>query len=93
MVDIMDAFHGWNILDLMPMDTNLKADTVNDMIRSNNCMTVFFPGEIPYSAFNTIFQFADKELPETTFNRMIIDWSNYSSKYLQVFSLVAIMNY
>lgn len=85
MVDIMEAFHGWNILDLMPMDTNLKADTVNNMIRSNNCMTVFFPGEIPYSAFNTIFQFADKELPETTFNRMIIDWSNYSSKYLQVF--------
>lgn len=85
MVDIMEAFHGWNILDLMPLDTNLKADTVNNMIRSNNCMTVFFPGEIPYSAFNTIFQFADKELPETTFNRMIIDWSNYSSKYLQVF--------
>ncbi|MEB2280523.1 YycH family regulatory protein [Lysinibacillus xylanilyticus] len=85
MVDIMDAFHGWNILDLMPIDTNLKADSVNNMIRSNNCMTVFFPGEIPYSAFNTIFQFADKELPETTFNRMIIDWSNYSSKYLQVF--------
>ena len=77
MVDIMEAFQGWNILDLMPVDNNLKADSVNEMIRTNNSMTVFFPGEIPYSAFNTIFQFSDKELPETTFNRMIIDWTNY----------------
>ncbi|MFF2796686.1 YycH family regulatory protein [Lysinibacillus xylanilyticus] len=87
MVDIMEAFQGWNILDLMPVDNNLKADSVNEMIRTNNSMTVFFPGEIPYSAFNTIFQFADKELPETTFNRMIIDWSKYNNKELQVFFL------
>lgn len=85
MEDIMEAFKGWNILDLMPVNNNLTANSVNEMIRTNNCMTVFFAGEIPYSAFNTIFQFADKELPETTFNRMIIDWSNYSNKDIQVF--------
>ncbi|KOP79820.1 hypothetical protein AMS59_06365 [Lysinibacillus sp. FJAT-14745] len=81
MEDIMEGFKGWNVLDLMPVNNN----SVNEMIRTNNCMTVFFAGEIPYSAFNSIFQFADKELPETTFNRMIIDWSNYNNKDLQVF--------
>ncbi|MEY9977218.1 YycH family regulatory protein [Lysinibacillus sp. RC79] len=85
MEDIMEAFKGWNVLDLMPVNNNLPANSVNEMIRTNNCMTVFFAGEIPYSAFNSIFQFADKELPETTFNRMIIDWSNYNNKDLQVF--------
>ncbi|MGE7676233.1 YycH family regulatory protein [Lysinibacillus sp. NPDC094403] len=85
MEDIMEAFQGWNVLDLMPVNTNITADSVNEMIRTNNCMTVFFTGEIPYSAFNSIFQFSDKELPETTFNRMIIDWSNYNNKDLQVF--------
>lgn len=85
MEDIMEAFQGWNILDLMPVNNNITADSVNEMIRTNNCMTVFFTGEIPYSAFNSIFQFSDKELPETTFNRMIIDWSNYNNKDLQVF--------
>ncbi len=85
MVDLMEAFQGWNVLDLEPIDNNLKADTVNEMIRTNKYMTVFFPGEIPYSAFNSIFQFADKELPETTFNRMIIDWSNFNNKVLQMF--------
>ncbi|WP_427109095.1 YycH family regulatory protein [Lysinibacillus xylanilyticus] len=85
MEDIMQTFEGWNILDLMPVNNNLTEDSVNEMIRTNNSMTVFFTGEIPYSAFNSIFQFADKELPETTFNRMIIDWSKYSNKELQVF--------
>lgn len=85
MEDIMKTFEGWNVLDLMSVNNNLTADSVNEMIRTNNCMTIFFTGEIPYSAFNTIFQFADKELPETTFNRMIIDWSTYSNKDLQVF--------
>ncbi|MGE7695531.1 YycH family regulatory protein [Lysinibacillus sp. NPDC094177] len=85
MEDIMEALQGWNILDLMPVNNNITADSVNEMIRTNNCMTVFFTGEIPYSAFNSIFQFSDKELPETTFNRMIIDWSNYNNKDLQVF--------
>lgn len=85
MEDIMKTLEGWNVLDLMPVNNNLTAGSVNEMIRTNNCMTVFFTGEIPYSAFNTIFQFADKELPETTFNRMIIDWSTSNNKELQVF--------
>lgn len=84
MEDIMKSFVGWNI-DLVRDNNNLTASSVNEMIRSNNCMTIFFAGEIPYSAFSSIFQFADKELPETTFNRMVIDWSNYNNKELQVF--------
>ncbi|MGG2104333.1 MULTISPECIES: YycH family regulatory protein [Lysinibacillus] len=85
MKDIMKAFQGWNILDLVPINNNLTANYVNEMIRTNNRMTIFFTGEIPYSAFSSIFQFADKEIPETTFNRMIIDWTNYGNKELQIF--------
>ncbi|AVK86844.1 hypothetical protein C3943_26925 [Lysinibacillus sp. B2A1] len=85
MKDIMKAFQGWNVLDIVPINNNLTANYVNEMIRTNNRMTVFFTGEIPYSAFSSIFQFTDKEIPETTFNRMIIDWTNYGSKELQVF--------
>jgi len=85
MKDIMKAFQGWNVLDLVPINNNLTANYVNEMIRTNNRMTIFFTGEIPYSAFSSIFQFADKELPETTFNRMIIDWTNYGNKDLQIF--------
>ncbi|MGE6517317.1 YycH family regulatory protein [Lysinibacillus sphaericus] len=85
MKDMMNAFKGWNILDLVRINNKISPDYVNELIRANNRMTVFFAGEIPFSAFSSIFQFADKELPETTFNRMIIDWSQYNNKELQVF--------
>lgn len=85
MKDMMKAFKGWNILDLVPVNNNLSPNYVNQIISADNRMTIFFTGEIPFSAFNTIFQFTDKELPETTFNRMIIDWSNYNSKDLMLY--------
>ncbi|MEK4172997.1 MULTISPECIES: YycH family regulatory protein [Lysinibacillus] len=85
MKDMMKTFKGWNILDLVPVNNNLSPNYVNQIISADNRMTIFFTGEIPFSAFNTIFQFTDKELPETTFNRMIIDWSNYNSKDLMLY--------
>ncbi len=85
MKDIMQIFKGWNVLDLAPINNSLSSNYINEIIRADKRMTVFFTGEVPFSAFNTIFQFTDKELPETTFNRMIIDWSNYDNKELTLY--------
>lgn len=41
MKDIMKAFQGWNVLDLVPINNNLTANYVNEMIRTNNRMTIF----------------------------------------------------
>ncbi len=85
MKSLMKTFKGWNVLDLEPVNNNLSPNYVNQIIGADHRMTIFFTGEVPFSSFNTIFQFADKELPETTFNRMIIDWSNSSTKELMVY--------
>ncbi|UZN00882.1 two-component system activity regulator YycH [Lysinibacillus sp. MHQ-1] len=85
MKNLMKTFKGWNVLDLEPVNNNLSPNYVNQIIGADHRMTIFFTGEVPFSAFNTIFQFAEKELPETTFNRMIIDWSNSNTKELMVY--------
>ena len=85
MKNLMKTFKGWNVLDLVPVNNNLSANYVNQIVGADHRMTIFFTGEVPFSAFNTIFQFAEKELPETTFNRMIIDWSNSNSKDLMIY--------
>ncbi|MGG1215812.1 two-component system activity regulator YycH [Micromonospora provocatoris] len=85
MKDIMNIFEGWNILDLVRVNNNISPTYINEMIRANHRMTVFFAGEIPFSELGTIFNFDEKELPETTFNRIIIDWSNYSNKEVQMY--------
>lgn len=85
MEGLMRAFGEWNALDLELIDGNVTPNNLNKIVRTNNRMTVFFAGEVPFSVFNSILQFADKELPETTFNRIIIDWSKYKSKELDLF--------
>ncbi|MFJ7371033.1 YycH family regulatory protein [Lysinibacillus sp. NPDC098008] len=85
MKEIMQTFKGWNVFDLVPINNSLSSNYVNEIIRADKRMTIFFTGEVPFSAFNTIFQFTDKTLPETTFNRMIIDWSNYDNKELTLY--------
>lgn len=85
MKDIMNVFEGWNILDLVRVNNNISPSYINEMIRANNRMTVFFAGEIPFSELGSIFNFDEKELPETTFNRIIIDWTNYANKEVQMY--------
>lgn len=83
--DIMSAFGEWTALDLEQVNSNASSDYVNDMIRTKNRLTLFFSGEVPFSMFHSILKFTNKELPETTFNSIIIDWDDYVNKELDVF--------
>ncbi|WP_332650813.1 YycH family regulatory protein [Lysinibacillus sp. 54212] len=71
--------------DLNIENTNLPVSKVNEMTRTNERMTMFFKTEIPIKAFSNVLTFNDTELPEATFNRLIIDWSDVeASKRAQV---------
>lgn len=83
--DLMSAFREWTAFDLEQVNSNISPNYLNEMIRTKNHLTVFFAGEVPFSTFNSILKFSDEELPETTFNRMIINWDEYSNKELDVF--------
>lgn len=85
MRDLMNAFDKWEALGLELINGDISLNYLNEIVRTNNRLTVFFAGEVPFSVFNSVLHFADKELPETTFNRIIIDWDNYKNKELDVF--------
>ena len=69
--DIMSAFGEWTALDLEQVNSNVSPNYLNEMIRTNNRLTLFFSGEVPFSMFHSILKFTNKELPETTFNSII----------------------
>lgn len=72
--------------DLHIVNTNLPMSKVNEMIRANESMTMFFKTEVPIQVFSNVLAFEEKELPEATFNRLIIDWSTVETlKSAQVF--------
>lgn len=83
--NIMDSMKNWEASNLLQVNTNVSAQNINEMIQGNNRVTLFFTGDIPFQTFNSALPFTDVNLPEVTFNRMIIDWNKYLFRDLQAF--------
>ena len=81
----MDSMKNWEASNLLQVNTNVSAQNINEMIQGNNRVTLFFTGDIPFQTFNSALPFTDVNLPEVTFNRMIIDWNKYLFRDLQAF--------
>lgn len=71
----------WQTYDMDLIKSNLSDTNMNEILRMNNRVTLFFNGEVPLKAFSNILNFYDKDVPEdASFTRLILDWSNIKSK-------------
>lgn len=64
--------------DLTLVNNDMSAAEMNELMRINNRMMLFFGSEIPLRSFIDILQFENDDLPEMSFNRIIIDWNELS---------------
>ena len=78
--DLYNVFSTWEAQDVTLINNNLSADKLNEMLRVNDRMTLFFADKIPLQSFASILNFKDRELPDTSFDRLILDWTNIKSK-------------
>ena len=62
------------------INSNLTDVKINELLRMDNRLTLFFNEELPLQVFTDIFTINDKDVPEESFNRLIIDWSNVETK-------------
>ncbi len=60
------------------INNNVSNEKINEMLRISERMTLFFPTEVPLPLFSSVLPFSE-DLPETTFNRIIIDWSSLAT--------------
>jgi len=82
---VMKSFSQWKVTDLLQVEPKLTVYKLNDMISEDNRFTLFFMGNVPLRVFQEVLPFNEQDLPEITFNRMIVDWDNYRSKELYLF--------
>lgn len=66
----------WEIYELDLIKSNLSDNQMNEMLRTNNRVTMFFNEEIPLRIFSNLLSSNDNEIPEASFTRLIVDWSN-----------------
>ena len=74
---IMKSLNILKATDLRFIQSNLSEEEINNEIRAENRMTLFFPAEVPVNTFSSILNFSQKLLPDVSFNRLVIDWDDY----------------
>lgn len=82
--EIMTNLSSWQASELTFMQSNISDAKINDMIRTNERMTLFFGAEVPVGVFGEMF--VQNEMPKITFKYLILDWSKLaSSQSLQIY--------
>lgn len=84
--EVMGILSSWQGDELRYVQSNLTEEKINSMVDTNGRMTFFFQAEVPIGMFSSVLPFSQKELPEMTFNRLIMDWSKLEESHiLQLF--------
>lgn len=74
--DLYSHLITWQVAGLELIQSNISDEKMNEIVRKNNRATLFFNEGIPLQTFSNVLTFYDKDLPDSSFTRLIIDWSN-----------------
>lgn len=66
----------WQATDIELINSNISDVKMNEIVRTNNRITLFFNEAIPLQTFSNVLTFFEKDIPDASFTRLILDWSN-----------------
>ncbi|MBM7666253.1 regulatory protein YycH of two-component signal transduction system YycFG [Solibacillus kalamii] len=66
----------WQVYEMELIKNDLSDSKMNEMVRTNNRITMFYNEEIPLRVFSNLLSYNENEIPDASFTRLIIDWSN-----------------
>ncbi|MBT2570987.1 transcriptional regulator [Planococcus sp. ISL-110] len=71
---LLDALEQWQIQDVRLVQEETTPDTMESYMHSSNRAVVYYPGPVPFPVFDTITNIIDTTIPESSFDRIIIEW-------------------
>ncbi len=71
---VVNELKNWRITDLSLEEYDFNAEKLDEFMRKRNRFTLFFHGEVPFSVYDTVLGIEDLNIPEDTFDRIMIDW-------------------
>ncbi|MDV6378803.1 two-component system activity regulator YycH [Sporosarcina sp. GW1-11] len=72
---ILSEMGNWEISDFHLINQKLSKLEIAQLLQRPSQMTLYFPGEVPILVYDNVLLMSDTNIPESTFNRLIIDWS------------------
>lgn len=82
---VVDVMKNWEISELTLESTNLSEADLNELIHSPNRFTLFFPDDVPFPVYDNILPFSITNIPEDSFDRLIVNWNRNENDELKVY--------
>lgn len=82
---VMNNLTNWKGTELTFVRGNLTDVEMNELLSANERMTLCFPVEIPVNVFSSILHLSQAELPEMTFNHLIMDLGKIQNNTMQIY--------
>ena len=77
--EIVSELKNWTISDLKLVDRSFDVDKFAMFIREKNRFSLFFPAEVPLSVYSNVLNIEELKIPETTFDRIIVEWNTLNT--------------
>lgn len=72
---ILTEMNTWNLSDLKLVSQDMKKFDIAQILRQPSQMSFYFMGEVPMLVYDNVLLIDEMNIPEATFNRLVIDWS------------------
>ncbi|WP_177184500.1 YycH family regulatory protein [Psychrobacillus sp. OK032] len=83
--DVLMWMKNWEIQTVELLNNQASDQQINDYIKTLNRITFFFPAEVPFKIYNNILTFSDYNLPNASFDRLIVEWSENASDKMNIY--------
>ena len=77
--DLYSQLTTWQAREVSLINSNLSNEKLNEILRLNNRIALFFNEEVPLQVFSSVVSFSESELPDISFDQLILDWGSVST--------------
>lgn len=72
---VLNLMKSWQIQTVQLHDSEATSEEINEYITSPNRSTFFFTTDVPIKTYSNVLTFADHNLPDASFDRLVLDWN------------------
>lgn len=71
---VLDVLQRWQIQDIRLVQEEATPDAIESYMHSSQRAVIYYPGPLPFPVFDSMTNIADMTIPESSFNRIVIEW-------------------
>lgn len=81
----MNSMRQWQISDLNLQTDEATANEMADIMHDPSRAVLYYPGAVPFPVFDTMMDISETNVPEATFNRMVVNWESSANGELIIY--------